>query len=527
MNNSTTRVACIVALLMVLATPATTQDLDQLDAIFLRWSGDRPGCALGVERAGSRRVMRAWGLAELEHRVPAKPDTIYEAGSIAKQFTAAAILLLADDGLLTLDDDVRRWLPELPDYGHTITIRHLLNHTSGLRDWGVMVALEGWPRGTRAMEQSQVLEVVARQGVLNFEPGSEWLYSNSGYTLAAIIVARASNQSLAEFTRDRLFVPLGMTRTGWRDDFSAVVPGRAPAYTVSGGIYRLAMPFENAHGNGGLLTTVGDLLIWNRALTSGHAGLSQRLVEAGTAAGRSTHYGLGLVRAVHEGQTEISHPGNTGGYRSWLARYPERGLSIALLCNAADASPETLGRQVASLFLPDQPEQPSYVPTAPVPEGLFVSTRTGEALGLQITPDGPALNPGNRLLAPVAPGIWRLGADELHLQGDDRFERVTVDGDRIGYERRDPVDPDIEALNAYVGTYASDEARARWTLRVIEGRLVLEQSGRPQVILAPTYQDAFVGSFFSVRFERALSGQVTTLRVFAGRARDVVFSRVL
>lgn len=526
MSDLTTRGVCLAALLILLATPVTGQDVAQLDATFDRWSGDRPGCALGVERAGSPTIMRAWGLAELEHRVPADPDTIYEAGSVSKQFTAAAILLLADDGLLTLDDDVRRWLPELPDYGRTITIRHLLNHTSGLRDWGAMVALEGWPRGSRATEQSQVLEVVARQGALNFEPGSEWLYSNSGYNLAAIIVARVSAQSFADFTRGRLFVPLGMTQTRWRDDFTAVVPGRAAAYAPAAGGYRLAMPFENAHGNGGLLTTVGDLLIWNRALSSGHANLSERLAEVGSAGGRSTHYGLGLTRAVHEGQTEIAHGGATGGYRSWLARYPERGLSIALLCNAADASPEMLGRQVASLFLPDQPEQPPYVPTAPVPEGLFASTRTGEPLGLQMTPRGPALIPGNRLLAPVAPGIWRIGADELRFQGDDRFERVTQDGDRLIYERRDPVAPDVEALNAYVGTYVSDEARARWTLRVIEGRLVIDQSGTPPVILAPTYQDAFAASSFSVRFERAPSGEVTTLRVNAGRARDVVFSRV-
>ncbi len=519
------RSVCILALAAAVATPAAAQEGTGLDAVFGRWSGDGPGCTIGVEQPGAPPITRSWGLAELEHRVPATPDTVYEAGSVSKQFTAAAVLLLADDGLLSLDDDVRRWLPELPDYGRTITIRHMLNHTSGLRDWGAVVALEGWPRGSRAMEQSQVLEVVARQRALNFEPGSEWLYSNSGYNLAAIIVARVSGQSFADFTRDRLFAPLGMTKTRWRDDYTAVVAGRAEAYALAADGYHEAMPFENAHGNGGLLTTVGDLLIWNRALTEGRLNLSDRLAQPGAAAGRLTHYGLGLERGVHAGRTEIAHGGATGGYRSWLARYPEQGMSIALLCNTADANPEMLGRQVAGLFLPAPPVESPYVPTDPAPEGLFASTRTGEPFGLRMTPQGPSVIPGARLLTPVGPDIWRLGAEELRFEGDDRFVRVTGDGDTLVYERRQPVAPDPEALAVFAGDYASDEARARWTLRVIDGRLALDQGGRPPLIMAPTYQDVFVAPGFVVRFDRNAAGEVTTLHVNAGRARDVVFNR--
>lgn len=517
---------CIVALTVLLATPAAAQDVAGLDAVFVRWSGDRPGCSLGIERAGAPPVTRSWGLAELEHRIPATPSTVYEAGSVSKQFTAAAILLLADDGRLSLDDDVRRWLPELPDYGRTITIRHMLNHTSGLRDWGSVVALEGWPRGSRAMEQSQVLEVVARQGALNFEPGSEWLYSNSGYNLAAIIVARISGQSFADFTRERLFGPLGMTHTGWRDDYTAIVPGRAAAYTPATGGYRLAMPFENAHGNGGLLTTVGDLLTWNRALTEGRLNLAERLAQPGVVAGRSTHYGFGLERNVHDGQAEIAHGGATGGYRTWLARYPDQRLSIALLCNTADANPEMLGRQVADLFLPESPETPPYVPTGPAPEGLFAGTRTGEPFGLRMTVRGPVVIPSGQPLTPVGPDVWRLGTDELRFEGRDRFARITEDGDSIIYERRQPVAPDAGALAAYAGTYVSDEARARWTLRVIEGRLALDQGGQPPVIIAPTYLDVFATPGFVLRFDRNPAGEVTVMHVNAGRARDVVFNRI-
>ncbi len=526
MNAQVKRSAWIAALAALLASPATAQDVPGIDAIFGRWSGDRPGCTLGVERRGAPPMTRSWGLAELEHRVPATPDTIYEAGSVSKQFTAAAVLLLVDDGRLGLDDDVRRWLPELPDYGHTITIRHMLNHTSGLRDWGALVALEGWPRGSRAMDQSRVLEVVARQGSLNFEPGSEWLYSNSGYNLAAIIVARVSGQSFSDFTRDRLFAPLGMTRTRWRDDYTAIIPGRAAAYAPAAGGYQHAMPFENAHGNGGLLTTVGDMLIWNRALTDGWLNLSERLAERGRAAGRLTHYGLGLERGVNEGQIEIAHGGSTGGYRSWLARYPDHGLSIALLCNAAEANPEMLGRQVADLFLPDAPETKPYVPTGPVPEGLFASTRTGEPFGLRMTPQGLTVIPGGRLMTPVGPDVWRLGSEEFRFEGRDRLVRITEDGDSIVHERRAPVAPDAASLTAYAGDYASEEARARWTLRVTDGRLALDPGGQPPLLMAPTYRDVFAVPGFVLRFERNAGGEVTALHVNAGRARDIVFNRI-
>lgn len=526
MHGLLNRGVCAVALLAVLVGPAAAQDPAALDAIFGRWSGDKPGCALGVERAGAPATTRAWGLAELEHRVAATPETVYEAGSVSKQFTAAAVLLLADDGRLSLDDDVRRWLPELPDYGRVITIRHMLNHTSGLRDWGALAALEGWPRGSRAMDQARVLQVVARQKALNFEPGAEWLYSNSGYNLAAIVVERASGASFSDFTRDRLFAPLGMTQTRWRDDFTAVVPGRAAAYALEADGYHLAMPFENAHGNGGLLTTVADLLVWNRALSEGRLNLSERLARPGTAGGHPTHYGLGLERGLYEGRTEIAHAGATGGYRAWLGRYPDAGLSIALLCNAADANPEMLGRQVADLLLPESPEDPPYVPTEPAPEGLFASERTGEPLGLRQTPRGLIAIPGGRPLTPVGPGRWRLGGEELRFETAGRFVRLTEDGDAIVYQRREPAMPDAEALAGYAGLYVSDEVPARWTLRVIDGRLTLESAGRPPAILAPAYQDVFAGPGGILRFERDAAGAATVLHVNAGRARDVVFRRL-
>src|SRR5690606_25352581 len=235
-------------------------------------------------RDGHDVLSRAYGMADLEHDIRNSPGTIFEAGSVSKQFTAAAILLLVEDGVLSLDDDVRKYVPELPDYGHTITLRHLLTHTSGLRDWGAVAAIAGWGRNVRTHTHDHVVDILSRQRALNFTPGAEYSYSNSGYNLLAVIVDRTSGMSFADFSRTRIFEPLGMTHTQWRDDYTRIVKGRSSAYGFEGGEWVIDRPIENVHGNGGLLTTVADLLTWNQALTTGAIGgarFGEMMVERG------------------------------------------------------------------------------------------------------------------------------------------------------------------------------------------------------------------------------------------------------
>lgn len=497
-----------------------------IEAVFARWAGgETPGCALGVEAADAAPVVRAWGLAELEHGAAAGADTIYEAGSVSKQFTAAAILLLAEEGRLSLDDAVRRHVPELPAYGEPITLRHLLTHTSGLRDWGSVAAIEGWPRGQRAVDNARVVEILSRQRSLNFAPGSEWLYSNSGYNLAAVIVERVSGESLAAYTTRRIFEPLGMNHTGWRDDHTAVVRGRAAAYERRVDGYHLAMPFEDAHGNGGLLTTVGDLLIWNRALDEGTLGeaVTRGLHERGVAGGRETHYALGLEIGRRAGEVEVSHGGATGGYRAWLARYPDRDLSIAVLCNAAEANAAMLGHQVADLFLPGADADVAFTPQTTPEGGLFVSERTGEPFGLRAGPQGLSTMAG-RPLTPVGPGRYGMGEDELVFT-EGGFERISHGWDVIAYLRAEPARPDAAALAGLAGIYASDEARVEVRVEVVDGRLALRRGGEPPSPLAPAQTDVFTGPAGVVRFERDASGRVTAFHLNNGRVRDMTFRR--
>src|SRR5262249_20064071 len=282
---------------------------------------------------------------------------------------------------------------ELPDYGVPLTIRHMLHHTSGLRDWGTVVEAAGWPRGTRAHTHAHVLDVVSRQKALNFPPGREYLYSNTNYNLLAIIVERVSGRSFAQYTREAIFEPLAMTRRGWRDDYTRIVKDRAVAYERRPDGYHLSMPFENVHGNGGLLTTVSDLLRWNENFASGKVGgraLADELQRRGRLdSGREIAYARGLVVSDFRGVPEVAHSGATAGYRAFLARYPGSRLSVAVLCNSAEADAPARAHEVAGVYLgsafaPRPAPTPAPVPAAALDEraGLYRNLRTGEALRL-------------------------------------------------------------------------------------------------------------------------------------------------
>ncbi|HEX9931564.1 MAG TPA: serine hydrolase domain-containing protein, partial [Allosphingosinicella sp.] len=393
---------------MLLAAEAPAQTLPATaDQVFSRWSSPGgPGCAVGVAQEGRPVLTRAYGSADLEHRAPNRPDTVFEAGSVSKQFTAAAVLLLAQEGRLSLGDDVRRHVPELPDYGRTITIDHLLSHTSGLREWSALVAAAGWPRMTRVHDDEDALDAIFRQRALNHGPGDEYSYTNSGYVLLALIVRRVSGMSLADYTGMRLFIPLGMTATRWRDDFRRIEPGRAIAYqrAEGGGGWEQAMPFEELYGPGGLLTTVGDLLIWNEVLASGRLGaaVGERMEEqARLTDGRAIAYARGVSVGSFRGTREVSHSGSTAGYRAWLGRFPAERLSIAVLCNAAQADASGLAYTLAGRLLDDAAPGPAAAAVDAGDlsgrAGLYVNQRTGRPLRLELregrlrVADGPEL----------------------------------------------------------------------------------------------------------------------------------------
>ena len=539
------------AVLLLLAAPAAAQQkspgsgsIRQVDSIFARFSTDRtPGCAVGVTREGDPLISRAYGMAELEHGVLNTPQTVFEAGSVSKQLTAAAVVLLAQEGRLSLDDDIRKYIPELPDYGTPITIRHLLNHTSGLRDWGSVAAIGGWPRGSRVHTHDHMLDIASRQRSLNYAPGEHYSYTNTGYNLQAILVERVTGMPFAEFSRTRIFEPLGMTNTQWRDDYTRVVKGRATAYEPApGGGYRLDMPFENVHGNGGLLTTVGDLLRWTAALESGKLGGPGFITEMHRRgilnSGREIEYASGLFVTRHRNVPEISHSGATAGYRAFLARYPEEDLAIAVLCNAANASAPGLAHQVVDLLLGDaQRNAPEPKPARLAPAllsgraGLYRDTRTGQPLRLVANDSalrvqgGPPLIPRSATRFQAGSGMWIEFDASPPRSGRVGFHRISADGDTVRYEPVPDFAPTSAQLAEYAGTYHSDEAERVFTVAVKDASLVLRDRYGEEIPLEPAYPDAFTSRSGMFRFIRDETGRVTQMSSSSSRVWDLRFER--
>jgi CubicO group peptidase (beta-lactamase class C family) len=512
----------------------------RVEMLFERWNrSDSPGCALGVGRQGETLLARAWGMADLEHEVRNTPETIFEAGSVTKQFTAAAVLLLAREGRLSLADPVRKYFPELPDYGVRLTVEHMLHHTSGLRDWGSVAGIAGWPRWTRVHTHAHVLDIVSRQKALNFEPGSEHSYCNTGYNLAAMLVGRRSEQSFVEFTAKRIFEPLEMRSTSWRDDHTRIVKGRAIAYSAQGDEYATEMPFENVHGNGGLLTTVGDLLKWNRNFVTATVGgaelVQQQLTKGRLDNGREIAYARGVYVTSYRGVPEVSHSGSTAGYRAFLARYPDQDLSIALLCNAANANATRLAHQVAELYLglPTQPPQGGITidPRALASfAGLYRQLKTGEAASI-VWDQGVLRYEGGPQLTPIAKTRFRLPNGSLvdfEVGSDGRPRRLIVTTLEGEVEEGEPVArdrPTTERLRDLAGSYWSEEAEVSFTIAVDRGELKLKRRPASVFTLKPLYADAWEAPFGMVRFRRDAAQRVVGLSVSVPRVRDMRFER--
>ena len=509
----------------VLATQAQTAD-SSVDSLFAGYSSATPGCAVGIERDGQPVLERAYGAADLEHGVPNRVDTVFEAGSVTKQFTAASVLLLVQDSRLSLQDSVRKYIPELPEYAAAITVAELLGHTSGLRDWGGVEDIAGWPRGDRVYTMDDVLHIAALQKALNYKPGSAWSYTNTGYNLLAIIVERVSGKKLPAFSRERIFVPLGMTHTQWRDDFRRIVRDRAIAYSPVAGSYQQTMPFEDAIGNGGLLTTVGDLLIWNRSLTQGTLGafvtaeLQRRSILND---GRAVDYARGLFIERYRGFAEVSHSGATAGYRAWLGRFPDQHLSIALLCNAADARTPTLAHAVADRFLAGAPAPTSVAPDPSLAKwaGLYADDRAGTPLTLTWHHDRIQSDDGATLETGPGGG-FRLGSRSATLLPGDRFQ-LNQTGDVMTFKRVESYAPTRAELQSIVGHYRSDEAEASFVVSMDGDHLRFAVEDRPEASgpLKPVYKDAFAGPQGLVRLVFGAGGTVTALRLSNDRVWDL------
>lgn len=380
-----------------------------LDAYFSEYNETSPAASITVSKAGQIVFQKHAGMADLEHGVRADENTVYEAGSVSKQFTAASLLLLVLEGKVSLDDEVQKYIPELPHYERPITLRHLVNHTSGLKDWGTLAGLGGWARGTRVYTNDIALKYIVQQPDLNHAPGDEYIYSNSNYTLMTLIVERVSGQSLAAFTAEKFFEPLGMTKTSWRTNYRAIVPNRAVGYSLSTRTLVMNMPFENTYGHAALLTTTADLDKWNTSWYSFASDpvLRELREQQGVLTnGDTISYAGGVIIGEQNGKRVVYHSGATAGYRAWLSYFPEEELSIAILSSDAGFLTTNTGTGVAAAFVgfiteadaspaPDKSEftaDPKHLATltgdyaSPATEGRWSIRLDGSQLKLRIHP---------------------------------------------------------------------------------------------------------------------------------------------
>lgn len=522
-----------------------------VDAIFL--DHDRPGspgAAVGVVRGGCLVFARGYGSAQIEYGVPITPRTPFHVASEAKQFTAFCVLLLAKRGVLTLEDDVRRWLPEVPDFGATIRIRHLLDHASGLRDQWQALALAG-RYGADVVTTAHVLRWVSRQARLNFAPGTKELYCNTGYTLLAEIVARASGRSFADFARDEIFRPLGMTDTRFQEDPRRPIPGRAESYAPApdGAFERRPLEY-GVPGPTSLLTTVEDMAKWLANFEDPLVGDPELLACLETRdeldAGGEVLWGKGLHVDEYRGTLRVGHGGADAGFRAYSARFPEHGLGVVVLANLSSIEPgpfgDALAMKVADLFLP------TPVDAVRAPDEVGAEVEIVQYVGSYALEDGHIVDltddygrltlrehGGERSLAlePVSAGEFRVRSDSiervLFAGPGGRIDRLRLEGSSAVTDgsRIDAVPP--EGLESFAGCYYSDELETSWRLAVAEGGLVARHSMHADVPLRPVVRDLFEGGAWflgRVRILRAADGSVTGMTVSAGRIYDVGFRRI-
>lgn len=538
----------------------TTPDA-ALDAFLARYNTmDSPGLAIRILRDGAPVYSKAYGMADLEHDIPITTSSVFQVASVSKQFTAFALLLLEQDGSLSLDDDVRKHIPELPDYHHAITLNHLAQHTSGLRDIDDLLALRGIGPNDE-VTHAEAIALLVRQKGLNFTPGTAFEYSNSGYMLLAEVVARVSGKPFSDFLNERIFQPLGMKDTRVVDLPGTVIANKAYAYGLEGAAY-VERPVNGAlMGSTGVNSTVEDLCRWAmnfQAPSIGDRAMLDEMERSGALVNDEPFtYGMGLDRKDHRGQHVVFHGGGLAGYRSYLVRVPEHRFVLAITSNAEDFNPIETAEKAMDLFLADQISA-SEAARAKEMRSSRKGGRTERRTNLDALVGDYELFPGlvfsvTRSGTGLTTNV--LGSDDVQVleerdentfQLGNRWNRwvfsITADGRAKGFAyhlydftwqaKRIVLQPMNVALirpDELVGTYVSPELGVALFVQAEDSVLMVGGHRWDEAVMKPFQPDVFTtdqARMGHIAFERDAGGQVTGCRVSGQRARDIVFERV-
>lgn len=533
-------------------TPGITQ---KIDALFTTWDQpEMPGGVIGIVEKGELVWSKAYGKASLEYDIPNTTETIFNIASVSKQITAFSLILLEQQGKLSLDDEVRKYLVEMPDFGKKITIRHLLNHTSGLRNFQSMLALAGWRDG-ESMTNGDLLRYLSQQKDLNFEPGAEYLYCNTGFNIATAIVERITGQSFQDWTQENIFQPLGMTNSSYREDMERIHKNTATSYSGSAqNGFRQPLKYWTYMGNGNVYTTVGDLAKWMNNFRNPSLGGQEsieKMVQPGVLNdGKSLTYGLGIGVGYYRGALRYSHGGSVGGYRSNMIYFPQEDKGVILITNFSSANPGGKVFAVADLILADvlNPNPPTPMPATvneiPLKTTAFNEVRYQDFIGKYYV-DGVVIE---LLLEQGVPKVFAQGALPqavvLSPSSDSTFFTKEIDlaiklsagSQGEGYQMQFQFQGDENqgfqikktmATQAFLGIYYSPELDARYTVIEKEGRLLVRHPRHEEFELIPAGDQLYgTASFFRDVEVVKVGDQIAGFKVSNGRVRNLWFAKI-
>ncbi|MCG2629174.1 serine hydrolase [Bradyrhizobium sp. WYCCWR 13023] len=538
-------------------SPAATSSNGPLeravDQLFARWAEpNSPGAVVAVLQDGKIIYSQGYGAANLEYGVPNTPATVFHLASVSKQFTAFAIHLLAHEGKLSLDDDVRKYVPKLHDFGKLITIRQLLHHTSGVRDQWNLLALAGW-RLDDEITDDDVARLLFQQTELNFAPGDQFLYSNSGYTLLAMVVKQVSGQTLPEFAKERIFEPLGMSHTHFQDKYSMIVKDRAYSYArqPDGKYQYIALTYSTV-GPSSLFSTVGDLARWDENFYTGDVGgvtlLAEMQQKGKLNNGKNINYASGLSIGKYRGLRTVEHAGGDAAYRTNILRFPDQHFSVVILANAGDLNPAALSFKIADLYLkellepaPDKPtldDKPevavdpkildAYVGDYELRPGFIISISKDNdhlvtrATGQPSFPMYAVSNTAFRLRVVPAEIVF----DEVASGGTAQNAVLHQNGANLPLKRITISKPAADRLKAYEGHYYSAELGVIYDVFLREDVLIVH-TPRGDLDLQPVGVDAFSTGFpiGNLKFVCADDGKCNAMSIDDGRVKQLRFDK--
>jgi CubicO group peptidase (beta-lactamase class C family) len=559
------RFAVVVAALLTASATASAQDIIgvrdaralRADSVFQRFDRtDSPGCSLGVYQDGKILYARGYGMASLEHGVALSPRSVLDVGSISKQFTAMSILMLQREGKLSLDDPIRKYIPEMPPYADKITLRRALSQTSGLRDLYVMMGQTG---RTFVGDTIDALRVITHSAEPNYEPGARYLYTNSGWILAAQIVYRLTGKTLAQFAEERIFGPLGMHATRYLADVATIIPNGAEGYAPRpGGGFRVARStYDGAiMGAGAVHTSVEDFGVWLNNYDGATVG-SRDIIETMTTptklndggpatSGPNMAYAVGLTVGTLRGLRVVAHGGSWAGYRGHFLRFPDQHFAVATFCNLTTSGPDSLARKVAGIYLGDrmQPDSdaawiaaldgalPANLPASGFRAlaGVWRNVERGEVRRTRLVGDTLFVVGAERTrMVPLGEGRFRASpGTEVRFDNPEAPSRMVVrtTAEPVTYTRADSVALTPAQLAEYAGDYRSDEVETTHTWKVEKGQLVVYANDRRLGVLEPSSKDGFTRGATVVDVQRDAKGRITGYVVEAGRVRHLRFARV-